>query len=216
MNRAASSTQPALQLGREPGGTSGLRSARSSYLAVSSSLSAWHSAKIGRQNASPALHIPQMKAILQTSGRCPGKAPGHLDSLPEKMLPLAGGPICVESRRTCCPAPQSLGVLGRSAGLQGPFPHGPGGPSRVSLHGSSSHLRPRERTGSGRAWWDRDVIPRSSLPCSTLACAVLTPTPTRSHVCTRINRISFVGPHPPPPIQISGLLRRVASWARDF
>lgn len=67
-NTAASSMHSAFRLGQEPGGMSGLHSARSSYLAVSSSLSVWCSTKIRRRNASPALHIPQMKVILQTSG----------------------------------------------------------------------------------------------------------------------------------------------------
>lgn len=108
---------------------SGLHSARSSYLAVSSSLSTWPSTKISRQNALPAPHIPQMKVILQTSGWCLGRAQGHLDSLPEKMLPWKVAPD-VKSRTSCCPAPTFLGSEDAAVCLRQSAPGDGRGPSR--------------------------------------------------------------------------------------
>lgn len=124
-HRAASS----LWLGQEPEGLSGLHSARSSYLAVSSSPSTPRSTKINWQNAAPALHSPQMKVILQTSGRCLGKVQGHLDSLLQKMLPLEGGLVCVKSQNSCCPAPTFLGSEDAEVGLCHSAPRDSRGPS---------------------------------------------------------------------------------------
>lgn len=59
-NRATSGMPSAFQPGRGSGAVSGLHSARSPYLAVPSSPSAWSSTKTNRQKASLAQRIPQL------------------------------------------------------------------------------------------------------------------------------------------------------------
>lgn len=49
-------------------------------------------------------------------------------------------------------------------------------------------------TGPGRAWWDRDPIPRSPLSCAVCVTDMLIHTSTYSHMYTHIIRISFVYP----------------------
>lgn len=156
-HRAASPLHSAFRLGQEPRGTSGLHSARSSYLAVSSSPHAWHSTTISSQYASPALHFPQMKVILQTRGRCLGRVQGHLDSVSEKMLLLEGG-LCVSSpRRHAAQPPHSWGPRTLSFASTRAAPGDSRGTTSqgdaASSWGHMQGLPATKHTGVFTRWW---------------------------------------------------------------
>lgn len=186
-HRAASS----LQLGQEPGGLSGLHSARSSYLAVSSSPSTPRSTRMNRQNAAPALHSPRMKVILRSSGRCwegckatwtlscrrcsPWKVALSVSSLRIHAAPPppSWGP------RMLFP-PQALG--GWNAASSWGHMWGQPATKHVGFHSVREQRVLAESGGTETQF--QEVL--------CLVCVGLTHTPTCSHVCTHIVRISRI------------------------
>lgn len=216
-HRAGSPLHSAFRPGQEPGDLCGLHSARSSYLAVSSSPHAWHSTMISRQNASPALHFPQMKVILQTSGRCLGRAQGHLDSVSEKTLLLEGGLYVSSPRRHAAQPPHSWGPRTLSFASTRVAPgDSRGTTSQGDAASSWGHMRglpATKHTGVFTRWWpppqpEGENSPQQNLvgqkPNSKKSCLVQQACVLCSHTCPYVHTcvhtsLGFLGFVYPPP-----------------